>query len=98
MNDLPRISSGEDWLDLTAGDEALLKARLESVSSNTGLLMTFSDWSQIVARIVGDDVFREQGLDRLRDEGIGRQVQIVVTRDEDGIFVDAGALVAAEIA
>jgi len=97
MTDMPCITGENDWLDLADGEEAILKARLDTVTPGGSLLLGFADWSQIAVPIVGDDPQRETGLDRLRREGIGRQVHLAVIRTEDGIAAAAGAPISAEI-
>jgi len=97
MEDLLSITDENDWLDLADGQEALLKARLDAVMRDGSLLLSFADWSQIVVPVIGDDPFRETGLDRLRREGVGHRVHIVVMRTEDGVAADAGAPIAAGI-
>jgi hypothetical protein len=98
MTDLPSIVGENDWIDLADGEEAVLKARLDTVMRDGSLLLGFADWSQIVVPIVGDGPFRETGLDRLRREGLGRQVHLAVFRTEDGIAAEADALISAGIA
>lgn len=97
MTDMPTITCESDWLDLADGEEALLKARLDTVFRDGSLLLSFADWTQISVPVVGDDPFRETGLDRLRGEAVGSRVSLPVIRTEDGIAAEAGSLIAAEI-
>lgn len=97
MTQMPTVSGESDWLDLDDGEEAMLVARLDQIMRDGTLLLSFTDWSQIVVPVKGDDTFRETGLDRLREEGMGRRVRLPIVRTEDGIAAHAGALVATEI-
>lgn len=97
MTEMPTISCENDWLDLADGEDALLKARLDTVFRDGALLLSFADWSQISVPVVGDDPFREVGLDRLRSKAVARRISLPVIRTEDGIAAEAGALIAAEI-
>lgn len=97
MTDMPTITGENDWLDLDDGDEAILKARLDAVTRDGALVFSFADWSQIAVPVVGEDPFREAGLDRLRQEGMGRTVHLAVVRTEDGIAAEAGSPISATI-
>lgn len=97
MTELPIVAGENDWLELGDGDEAMLIARLDAIFRTGGLLLSFADWSQISVPVRGEDPFLETGMDRLRAEAVGRRIRLPVARTEDGIVVDAGAIVAAEI-
>lgn len=88
MNDLPRITNDQSWLDLDDGSEALLSGRLE-LAGTTGFAATFADWSQVAVEATDPGPLRPLE---------GQQIEIVVTRTEDGLFATADAITDAIVA
>jgi hypothetical protein len=82
VSDLPKIGGHIAWLDLRDGQQAVLSGRLE-LASLSGLVITGADWSQL--SVNADDA-------RTLTHFKGRQVRLVVTRTEDGLFATADAI------
>lgn len=79
---LPIISDDESWLDLRLGQKGLVKGLLEYVGPD-GFTIQFADWSRLAVDC--EDYFE---LQRLECEDI----EIVVTRTEDGVSADEAAV------
>lgn len=81
-DDRPRLNGTDDWLDLKDGDEAIAAGRLDMVGT-PGIIITFANWSQLA--IESDDSDRLAPL-------VGKDIRLVVTRTEDGLFATADAV------
>lgn len=79
---LPLITNDSDWLDLKDNQKGLVRGYCEFVVSD-GITVSFADWSQLMI-----DTPSEIDLIDLLDE----EIELVVTRTEDGVFADAQAL------
>lgn len=75
-DDLILITTDEDWIELDHEEEALIQGRLDSAGSSTLLITVHSNWQQFV--IETSDGTKFQPL-------VGKDVEIVVTRIEDGL-------------
>lgn len=76
------INTDDAWLDLHLGEEALLRGRLELTGTH-GFAVTFPDWSQLA--VEADDPAPLIPLE-------GQQIEITVTRTEDGVYATADAI------
>lgn len=71
------INNDQDWLDLRIGDQATVRGLLEHISHD-GVVIGFSDWSQLSIEGMGAQVLRPL-QDKIIDVGC--------TRTEDGLMM-----------
>ena len=76
------IRNSDEWLDLREGEEATIKGRLDYAGID-GLTISFPDWEHLA--IDADDA-------RALRPAEGEDIEIVVTRTEDGLFATTDAI------
>lgn len=77
LDELPRLTNENDWLDLAEGDHAILVGSLDTAQWNF-LLVSFPDWSLVSVDIEGKTTAAAR-------PPRGSRVELEVIRTEDGL-------------